>query len=622
MKTLIISILSFGLAFYYTPSVNNETEIIKVTGTVVNTKKQPLIGANVLVHKTTTGTITNIQGHFELEFEGRLPATLIISYTGFLNKVIKVDKNNSHHIIELENGEILEEILVSGYISKNNKRQAKTRGIAIQEQTLSCFVNVPSNTEQYSVIKENTFKSSIEEPLSTFSLDVDRAAYSNVRRFLNHGTRPPKDAVRIEEMLNYFEYDYSAPSSEDPLAIHTTLSSCLWNKQHQLLHIGLQAKKIDKDNLPPSNLVFLIDVSGSMNAENKLSLVKSSFNLLLDNMKNEDKIAIVTYAGRASVLLESTSGSEKKKIREAIKKLGAGGSTGGAEGIRTAYELAKENFIDGGNNRVILATDGDFNVGISSVKDLETLIEHQRKSSIYLTVLGYGMGNYKDEQMQTLANKGNGNHAYIDNIQEAHKVLISEFAGTMHTIAKDVKFQLEFNPAYVQAYRLIGYENRLLEKEDFNNDSKDAGEIGYGHQMTAIYEIVPAGIESHYVGNVDDLKYQENKKSVKSYSMNGELATVKFRYKDPEKTKSKLLQSTISSSELPFSTLSADIRFSYAVAEFGMLLRESGYIVDGTIDNVIKIAENARGEDKNGYRAEFVRLAKAASKLSGEIVTR
>jgi Ca-activated chloride channel family protein len=633
MKTLLISILSVCFVFGSSIAEHTKPEPITISGKVVDPNNNPLIGASVTLDGTTIGAMTDIDGSFKL-IVSQLPVTIHISYLGFESKQFTITENKEQHVFALtdENIILCEEVVVSGSKKKQRKLFRKKER---QEQSNSGIkqfdsMTMPSsisyadyefemeNTEQYGEIIENTFKSPLKEALSTFSLDVDRAAYSNVRRILNNGSRPPVDAVRIEEMINYFKYDYEAPNDEEPLAIHSTLTDCPWNDDHQLLHIGLQAKKIEEDQLPPSNLVFLIDVSGSMNSHNKLPLVKSSFNLLLEKMRPEDRVAIVTYAGNAAVLLESTSGDQKSKIKKAINSLGAGGSTGGAEGIKTAYEIAKQHFIENGNNRVILASDGDFNVGVSSAKDLEKIIEKERKSDVYLTVLGYGMGNYKDEQMQTLANKGNGNHAYIDNIQEAHKILISEFAGSMHAIAKDVKFQLEFNPAYVEAYRLVGYENRMLEKEDFNNDKKDAGEIGYGHQMTAIYEIIPAGTDGSYTGKVDDLIYQQNTVATPKLNMNNELATIKFRYKNPGESKSLLQKATIAASVQKENDINDDTRWAIAVAEFGMLLRDSEYIDDGNFEDVVKMANGAIGEDEDGYRAEFVRLVKVSRDLFAE----
>ena len=386
-----------------------------------------------------------------------------------------------------------------------------------------------SNTEEYSNITENGFHKVTDEPLSTFSIDVDAASYSNVRRYLNNNQLPPAGAVRTEEMINYFKYQYPQPTGKDPFSINTEISDCPWNKENKLVLIGLQGKNIPVENLPASNLVFLIDVSGSMMDENKLPLVKASLKMLTDQLREKDRISIVVYAGNAGLVLPSTSGSDKIKIKTAIDALEAGGSTAGGAGIQLAYKTALENFMKEGNNRVILCTDGDFNVGVSSDDDMVRLIEKERNKGIFLTVLGYGMGNYKDSKMQQLADKGNGNHAYIDGINEAKKVLVNEFGGTLFTIAKDVKLQLEFNPAKVAAYRLIGYENRLLNKEDFNDDKKDAGELGSGHTVTALYEIIPVGVKSEFLKDVDPLKYQKPGKKIRS-SFNDEMLTIKFRY--------------------------------------------------------------------------------------------
>ncbi len=461
------------------------------------------------------------------------------------------------------------------------------------------------DAEEYGKIIENSFLSAVENPVSTFGLDVDRASYSNIRRMLTSGYTPPKNAVRIEEMINYFNYQYEQPSNEHPISIETTLTDCPWNKDNKIVHIGLQGKEIGTENLPPSNLVFLVDVSGSMNSKNKLPLVKKSLKLLLDQLRPEDRVALVTYAGQAGVVLASTSLKEKSKIIKAINNLDSGGSTAGAEGILTAYEIASQNFIPDGNNRVILATDGDFNVGVSSADDLESLIEDKRKSNIFLSVLGYGIGNYKDYRMQVLANKGNGNHAYIDDLMEAQKVLVNEFGGTMFTIAKDVKIQIEFNPAYVEAYRLIGYENRLLNAEDFNDDTKDAGEIGSGHSMTALYEIIPAGVNSNIVQKTDALKYQPEKENKNNYIKNGELATIKFRYKEPKGSVSKKITKLISDKSIGLDKVDSHIPFSLAVAEFGMLLRSSNYIQDGTVEQIKKLASM---DNKIKERYDFIKL--------------
>jgi Ca-activated chloride channel family protein len=472
----------------------------------------------------------------------------------------------------------------------------------------------PFNTEDYDNIVENRFLAATQAPLSTFSIDVDEAAYSNVRRFINNGSIPPAGAVRIEEMINYFDYTYPQPQNDDPFTVNTELSECPWSPQHRLVHIGLQGKEIPVQNLPNANIVFLIDVSGSMQDENKLPLVRSSMKLLADQLRPDDKLAIVVYAGNAGLVLPPTSGTNKTAIKEAIDQLEAGGSTAGGEGIQLAYKVARGNFIKGGNNRIILATDGDFNVGLSSDDELVSLIEKERKSGIFLSVLGYGMGNYKDNKMQQLADKGNGNHSYIDNINEARKVLVSEFASTLFTIAKDVKIQIEFNPAKVQAYRLIGYENRVLAAEDFNDDNKDAGELGSGHTVTALYEVIPVGVKSEFIANVDPLKYQPGKASTTA-SGGDELMTIKLRYKKPDGEVSKLIVHPVTDSHIDLAGTSDNFRFSAAVASFGMLLRNSEFKQSASFQQVISLAKAAKGADANGYRQEFINLVQAAGSL-------
>lgn len=469
-------------------------------------------------------------------------------------------------------------------------------------------------TESYKKQTPNGFMSVKANPLSTISVDVDRASYSNIRRFINQGQQPPADAVRIEEMINYFNYNYPRPDGDDPIAIVTELTGCPWNPAHKLLHIGMQARKINTENLPPSNIVFLIDVSGSMEAANKLPLLQSAFKMLTDNLRAQDKVSIVVYAGNAGLVLPATPGNRKNEIKDAINQLHAGGSTAGGEGIQLAYKVAQENFIKGGNNRVILATDGDFNVGMSGDNELEDLIVKEREKGIFLTCLGFGMGNYKDSKMEVLADKGNGNYAYIDNMQEAQKTLVSEFGGTLFTIAKDVKSQIEFNPAKVQSYRLIGYENRLLNEEDFKDDKKDAGDMGSGHSVTILYEIVPAGIKDDSKREVDPLKYQQPQET--DAASNGELATVKFRYKQPDASKSKEMVHVISNRTVSINQCSADTRFSAAVALFGMMLRNDKFKNKaGTYETVLTLAGSSRGEDADGYRAEFIRLVKSAQQM-------
>jgi Ca-activated chloride channel family protein len=419
--------------------------------------------------------------------------------------------------------------------------------------------------------------------------------------------------VRIEEMVNYFHYHYNQPSGNDPFSVNTEISVCPWNTKHRLALIGLQGKKMAIENLPSSNLVFLIDVSGSMFDDKKLPLVKASLKLLVAQLREEDRVAIVVYAGAAGLVLPSTSGANKTRINDAIEQLTAGGSTAGGQGIKLAYKVAKENFMKGANNRVILCTDGDFNIGASSDDEMERLIEEERKSGVYLTVLGYGMGNYKDSKMQKLADKGNGNHAYIDGLNEAKKVLVNEFAGTLFTIAQDVKLQIEFNPAKVQGYRLIGYENRLLNKEDFKDDKKDAGDLGSGHVVTALYEIVPVGVESEFLKEVDGLKYQKTK-NVK-ISGGQEVMNIKLRYKSPESEISKLIEHPVVDQHLPIDQTSENLRFAAAVAEFGMLLRNSEFKQNSSYQNVLTLAIKAKEQDEEGYRKEFIELVKKAAAL-------
>jgi len=472
----------------------------------------------------------------------------------------------------------------------------------------------PFNTEDYDHIVENTFLAAGQSPLSTFSIDVDEAAYSNVRRYLENGAIPPAGAVRIEEMINYFDYDYPQPVNDQPFTVNTEIADCPWNPEHQLVHIGLQGKEIPVDNLPASNMVFLVDVSGSMDEPNKLPLVKASMKLLVDQLREQDKMAIVVYAGSAGLVLPSTSGADKARIKEAIDNLEAGGSTAGGEGIKLAYQIARENFLKQGNNRILLATDGDFNVGASSDDELVQLIEQERKSGVFLSVLGYGMGNYKDNKMQQLADKGNGNHSYIDHIREARKVLVSEFGSTLFTIAKDVKIQVEFNPAKVQAYRLVGYENRVLAAEDFNDDAKDAGELGSGHTVTALYEVIPVGVKDAFTRSTDSLKYQTNER--KALANTNELMTIKLRYKKPDEEKSKLISHPVMDKQTALANTSDNFRFAAAVAEFGLLLRNSAFKQQATYNQVVSLAKSASGMDENGYRAEFIRLVQSAVSMA------
>jgi Ca-activated chloride channel family protein len=470
------------------------------------------------------------------------------------------------------------------------------------------------NNEDYDAFVENAFESPKTAPLSTFSIDVDNASYTNVRRFINNGQEVPKDAVRVEEMVNFFKYTYPQPQDQNPFSINTEVSESPWNAKNRVLKIGLQGKNIPTNDLPASNLVFLIDVSGSMSDPNKLPLLKQSLKILVNELRNKDKVAIVVYAGAAGLVLAPTSGDEKKTIVDALENLNAGGSTAGGAGIELAYKIAAENFIKNGNNRVILATDGDFNVGSTSNSDMEKLIEEKRKSGVFLTCLGYGMGNYKDSKMETLADKGNGNYAYIDNIQEANRFLGKEFKGSMFAIAKDVKIQIEFNPKQVQAYRLIGYENRKLRPEDFKNDAIDAGELGSNHTVTALYEIIPAGVTSDYLNQQPDaLKYTTVPESTNNYA--GELATVKFRYKKPDGDKSIEMVKVIENKSVSLEKSSDDFKFSTAVAWFGLKLRDSKLITNKSSEDILKLAKQGTTNDSEGYKAEFIRLIESAKQV-------
>ncbi len=471
----------------------------------------------------------------------------------------------------------------------------------------------PANREAYAHIEENGFRQVSDEPLSTFSADVDTASYSNMRRFLREGRRPPKDAVRIEELLNYFDYDYVAPKGRKPVAVNWELGPCPWNADNVLVQVGLKSKPIPSAKVPPRNLVFLLDVSGSMNQPDKLPLLQRSMGLLIDQLREQDMVSIVVYAGASGLVLAPTSGDRRAAIREAVLSLKSSGSTNGAAGIRLAYQMAQHAFIKGGINRVILATDGDFNVGTTSDGELTRLIESKRKTGVFLSVLGFGRGNLQDTKMELLADKGNGNYAYIDDIQEGRKVLVEEAGATLATVAKDVKLQVEFNPATVAEYRLVGYENRRLRNEDFNDDTKDAGEMGAGHTVTVLYEIVPAGKGSKGKPRVDPLKYQE--KRAVTGAASDELMTVKVRFKRPDADQSRLLAVPVRGAIRALGKTSDDFRFAAAVTEFGMLLRDSPHKGTSSFEGAAKLARKAKGEDPHGYRAQFVQLIGEARSL-------
>ena len=667
MKKLLILLAPLFISLVaFTPSIE-----FTVSGIITDDKGNVIPSATVMEKGTKNGTTTDENGKFTLKVSSK-NATIVISSVGFDVREIKLNGLTNLSAALVTSSQNLSEVVVTavgikkknrelsystqtsgsrlygstapttGYIQFDNELTGKAAGIQIRgaatirgksatnlrrsatnhggdivrrKNYRTDTIDKEFNTEDYDAIIENRFLKVDDNPLSTFSIDVDAASYSNIRRYLEAGQLPPAGAVRIEEMVNYFKYDYEGPKNEHPFEVHTEMSECPWNKDHRLVLVGLQGRKIPVETLPASNIVFLIDVSGSMEMENKLPLVKSSMKLLVDQLREQDKVSIVVYAGNAGLVLKPTSGAEKIKIKDAIDRLEAGGSTAGGQGIKLAYKTAKENFFEAGNNRVILCTDGDFNVGVSSDDELERMIEHERKSGVFLTVLGYGMGNYKDNKMQKLADKGNGNHAYIDGISEAKKVLVNEFGGTLFTIAKDVKLQIEFNPQKVQGYRLIGYENRMLAREDFNDDKKDAGELGSGHTVTALYEVIPIGVNSSFLEKVDKLRYQKDKNSVTVIAKSGEIMNIKLRYKKPAGNVSSLIEHPVMDNNTSLENTSDNFRFAAAVAEFGLVLRNSTFKSDASFTQVIGLAKKARGEDKEGYRKEFIKLVSSAGSI-------
>ncbi len=601
----------------------SQTGILK--GVVTdNSNGSPIPYVNVYAVQNgnvVSGASTNIDGKYTIKGLPMGKYIVKADYIGYNSEVIKnvriiANKIKVLNISLSAQAEIVDEIALyeAPLLSKSEVRTLSNTKLKrnIRCASMGYVQNSNYNTESYDYINENGFKSPLNAPLSTFSIDVDVASYSNVRRNLNQGNLPPVDAVRVEEMINYFTYNYKAPIDK-PFSIFTEVAQCDWNTKHKLAMIGIQGKIIDMKDAKPSNLVFLLDVSGSMFSPNKLPLLKKSLKLLVNQLSEKDKISIVVYAGSAGLVLNATSCNNKEKIFNALENLQAGGSTAGGAGIKLAYKIAKENFITAGNNRIILATDGDFNIGASSDGEMQRLIEKQRKSGIFITVLGFGMGNYKDSKMEKIADNGNGNYAYIDNLLEAQKVLVNEIGSTLLTIAKDVKLQVEFNPEFVQSYRLIGYENRLLNNEDFNDDTKDAGELGAGKTVTALYEIIPVGVKSEFsVANVDELKYQKTKK--KTVNSN-ELFTVKIRYKTPKGSVSKLISKVVSNKFNSFDNASENFRFATSVAEFGMLLRNSKYKGLSSYKNISRIAYDAKGVDEEGYRSEFIKLVKLAENI-------
>lgn len=581
-------------------------ELRSVTGVVTDVHNHPIPGVTVSSLNWKYKAITNEKGEFALQLPTTLKS-LRATFIGYKAQIIPINWDKPMAIKLEEDTQALEEVVVVGY-GTALKRDAS---LAVRSATPLMSIQVPAhNTESYNPVNETGFRLTQTSPVTTFSVDVDQASYANVRRFLTTGFLPPRDAVRVEEMINYFRYDYPQPKEGKPFSLSVEQTASPWNPGHRLVHIALQAKEIPVDKRPASNLVFLIDVSGSMMDYNKLPLLKQAFRMLTQQLKPSDRVSIVTYAGAAGVVLPSTSGENKTKILEALDGLEAGGSTAGGAGINLAYRIAIDNFIENGNNRVILATDGDFNVGLSSEGALQRLIEEKRKNGVFLSVAGFGMGNYKDDVVETLANKGNGNYVYIDNLLEAKKAFAQEFGATIFTVAKDVKLQVEFNPQHVKAYRLIGYENRKLENEDFANDQKDAGEMGSGHTVTAIYEVVPVGGASPYVSDGQPLKYQKTQ-----WTGVDELLTLKVRYKQPDGQKSEEIQMPVKGDVKPFDKTSDNLRFSAAVAEFGLLLGESEFKGNASYDQVLTIARTAKGSDELGYRSEFLRLVELAAEM-------
>jgi Ca-activated chloride channel family protein len=580
-----------------------QSKVGLIRGAVTDSSGAVLPGVDVTLRQSggrDRRTLTNEKGEFA--FPGINPGRYEVTceLAGFTTRRIGVEVTAGATVdlaVQLSLGGLEETLTVSAASPSVSAQSTRSSGRTGQ-----------FNTEAYDRISDNQWHEVSHRPLSTFSADVDTASYSNVRRFLNNGEAPPKDAVRIEELINYFQYDYPEPRNGKPIAVTTAIGECPWNRQHRLALIGLQARKIDASGTPPRNLVFLIDVSGSMMAANKLPLVKASLAMLAPNLTARDRIAIVVYAGNTGLVLPSTSGSDTTAIVDALNRLEAGGSTNGGAGLTLAYRVAKDNFIQGGVNRVVLATDGDFNVGVTDQDSLVRMIEEQRDSGNALSVLGYGMGNLKDATMVKLADTGNGNYAYIDSLSEANKVLVEQAGGTLVTVAKDVKLQVEFNPRAVAAYRLIGYEKRILKDEDFNNDSKDAGDMGAGHSVTALYEWIPAGGATD-IPSVDRLKYQRVRPARTTAA---EAMTVKIRYKEPEGRKSALI-------EVPVENRIAEnaaLGFASAVAEFGMVLRDSEHKGSASLAHAAARARAFKGEDPFGHRAEFVRLAGGAEGVS------
>ena len=591
----------------------------QIVGHVTNAQSGVAIESVLLtLDGNQTRVLTNPSGRYAVPSVPVGERTVTASILGFADQQRQVTVSEGQTAVvdfPLEPGVLrVEDIVVTGVA--RGIPQVKLPFTAYEVDIANLAVPAPPsgtggwNTESYAPISENRFRRVSDAPLSTFAIDVDRASYANVRRFIQDGQRPPLDAVRIEEMINYFPYEWGDVRGEHPFAVTTEVSRAPWTPEHRLVRIGLNAPTVDERDLPPSNLVFLLDVSGSMDEPNKLPLLQSAFALLADRLRPQDRVTVVTYSTQVCLALAPTTGDRKGEILARIESLRPGGGTAGGPALQHAYDIAREHHIEGGNNRIILATDGDFNIGPASNEAMVELVERERKAGTHLTVLGFGTGNLKDSKMEQIADNGNGNFHYVDGLLEARKVLIEEMGGTLLTLAKDVKLQVEFNPARVAGYRLIGYENRLLADEDFSDDTKDAGELGAGHTVTALYEVVPAGLDVPRA--VDALRYQSGPADPPPAVFEGELMYVKVRYKDPDGTRSKLLEQPVADRVRSAST---DLRFASAVAGFGMLLRDSEHAGDLTLNDVVRLAERGKGNDPRGYRGEFIRLVEATRDL-------
>lgn len=628
----LVAVLCLSLATAAAAPVRHGISTGRVAGHVRDGQGAPVAYAQVMVAGSALSALTDAGGAYLLPAVPAGPVTLRATRVGYrpaelggtvragstltLNFTLVDQRSATRQLAEEKNAAkaAANSPLASDALRREDflSRGAVTGVAAAPAPEPWRWAQEPGNTEAYNVVDEHRFLTAAANPVSTFSIDVDAASYSNVRRYLSQGTLPPKDAVRLEELVNYFPYRYADRSGRHPFAVSTEVGPCPWAPEHRLVRIGLQARRVPTEDLPPSNLVFLIDVSGSMMSPDKLPLVQQAFRALVHELRAQDRVAIVVYAGAAGLVLPSTSGAEKAAILEAIDRLQAGGSTAGGAGIRLAYDVAREHFDREGNNRVILATDGDFNVGVSSDAEMVRLVEQRREEGTFLTVLGFGTGNLKDSKMEQMADKGNGHYAYIDSFREAQKVFVQEFGGTLFTVAKDVKIQVEFNPARVQSYRLLGYENRTLAREDFADDRKDAGELGSGHSVTALYEIMPVGATPVALDD-DSLTYQQVSIRPEA-NRSGELMTVRLRYKDPQGSASRLLEESVR--DRSGGTASEDMRFASAVAAFALLLRDSEHRGQASYEQVLSLARGARGEDPQGYRGEFIGMVETARTLS------